>query len=193
MLLMFDSVSPELIPADAPMIAGYVNGQFRWTAADWARFPHARQVRINVTGNPADGGDCLDVEQGDATPAQAPIWYDARHAAGVRNLAIYCNRSTLPAVNKAMGTRTFYRWIATLDGTLLVGKYAAVQFAGASAAGINVDVSAVWNEHWHAPAAPVPRPPGPQLDGYVTWKDATTSAGLHSRGVVSTDAGVTWR
>jgi len=152
---MFDSTTPDVIPVAAELVGGYVNGQYAWSSADWNRFPHAQQVRINVTGDSALG-NCLDVETGDATPAQAPAWYDARHAAGTRNLAIYCNRSTLPAVNAAMGSRTFYRWIATLDGTMRPGgtAYDAVQFAGASLAGINADISIVWNDKWHpVPAA----------------------------------------
>ena len=157
--VMFDSVHPAAIPTWAPMVAGYVDGRYAWKAADWERFPHAQHVQINVTGDPSYGGDCLDVENGDATPDHAPGWYDARHAAGVRDLAIYCNRGNLAAVNAAMGTRPFYRWVATLDGTLAIDGHpplvspAAVQFAGSSAVGgLPLDVSLVFEPSWH----PVP-------------------------------------
>lgn len=55
-----------------------------------------------------------------------------------------------------MGSRSFYRWVATLDGTMRPNgqTYTAVQFAGASQAGINVDVSIVYDEKWHPSSAP---------------------------------------
>lgn len=171
--LLFDSVTPAAIPPGAQMVGGYVNGAYTWSSADWNRFPGAEQVRINVTGDPSLG-NALDVETGDATPGQAPRWYDARHAAGIRNLAVYCNRATLPAVNAAMGARPFYRWIATLDGTMRPGGNAdAVQFAGAAAAGIAADISVVWTGSWHGP------PAAPKLTSWAT--DGKTSLVAEAR------------
>jgi hypothetical protein len=152
--VMFDSTTPHAIPANAEMVAGYVDGAYRWTDADWARFPHAQQVRITVTADHSRG-NCLDVESGDATPSQAPGWIRARHAAGVNYVTIYCNRSTLAAVDKACQGLSYYRWIATLDGTLHIPGFtpletpAAVQFANSRMAGANVDVSLVWEDKWH--------------------------------------------
>ena len=96
--IMYDAVSWENIPDNAEMVAGYIDGPAsQWSAEAWARFPHAVKVRITV--NPADNeGDVLDVEQGDANPADAPGWIRRRHAAGAPFVTIYCNRSTLPAV-----------------------------------------------------------------------------------------------
>lgn len=163
--IMFDSIDPTMIPADAELVAGYIDGpSSQWPASAWTMFPKAQLVRINVTGDPSHGGDALDVERFDATPDHAPGWFDARKAAGAGNLTIYCDRNTLPAVEKAMGQRSYFRWIATLDGTLAVDGYkplehpAAVQFAGKEQlAGRNVDVSLVMSDYFHpAPAAAGP-------------------------------------
>lgn len=159
--IMFDSVDPSAIPADAELVAGYVDGpKSVWPTNAWTMFPKAQLVRINVTGDPVNGGDVLDVETGDATPDHAPAWFDARggDAAG---LTIYCNRDTLPAVEQAMGKRRYFRWIATLDGTFVIPGYkplegpAAIQFAGAAQlGGRNVDMSLVMRDYFHpAPAA----------------------------------------
>jgi hypothetical protein len=162
--VMFDSTTPEAIPPNAEIVAGYVDGSFAWPASAWARFPHAQHVMISVTADHSRG-DCLDVENGDATPAQAPGWIRARHVAGATNVTIYCNRSTLPAVERACAGLSYYKWIATLDGTLFIPGFpalagpAAVQFAGASLAGVNVDVSLVWEDNWHK------RPPPPPVLG----------------------------
>jgi hypothetical protein len=154
--VMFDSVNPAAIPADASLVAGYVDGAVSaWPASAWDRFPEAEKVRINVTGDPSHGGDVLDVERFDATPAHAPGWFDARTAAGAKGLTIYCNRSTLPAVDAAMGNRSHFRWVATLDGHLDIAGYpplqgpAVIQFLPASDLGINADMSLVISDYFH--------------------------------------------
>jgi hypothetical protein len=155
--IMFDSVDPAAIPADAELVGGYVDGPAsQWPSASWTMFPKAQFVRINVTGDPGHGGDALDVERFDATPDHAPVWFDERTKAGAAGLTIYCNRDTLPAVEAAMGKRSYFRWIATLDGTLAINGYkplegpAAVQFAGAKlVGGRNVDVSLVMSDYFH--------------------------------------------
>jgi hypothetical protein len=107
-------------------------------------------------GDPTGQASVLDVEKGAATVAHAPGWYDERHKAGIKYLTIYCNRSTMPAVNAAMGSRSFYRWIATLDGTMVVGDHpsAMVQFAPASAighfgTGHHADATIIRQDAWH--------------------------------------------
>ena len=154
--IMFDSVDPSAIPADAELVAGYIDGPVsQWPTSAWTMFPKAQLVKINVTGDPDHGGNALDVERFDATPDHAPAWFDARKKAGEGNLTIYCSRDTLPAVHEAMGTRSYFRWIATLDGTLHIDGYkpmegpAAVQFASAAMLGINADMSLVMSDYFH--------------------------------------------
>jgi hypothetical protein len=153
--VMFDSTTASAIPADATLVAGYIDGDYAWTPADWDRFPGAALVKINVTGVPEHGGDMLDVENGAATPADAPVWWEGQ--ARKTNLGVYVNRSNLGAVENAMGTRPWWRWVATLDGTLFVPvagwvpfqRPAAVQFASAQLSGIHADVSLVYADEFH--------------------------------------------
>lgn len=100
-MIFFDSITASDIPADAPGVAGYVDGWFAWLATDWDRFPHARKLRIAVRAGTNDG-DILDVETGDATPAQAPVWVAMRRRAGLLRPVIYCNVFTWPEVVLAM-------------------------------------------------------------------------------------------
>jgi hypothetical protein len=157
MRLMFDSTTPfESIPSTAEMVATYCSGIGAVRLHDVkAHWPNAKLVRVNVDANPTLG-DCLDVENGDATPDHLDEWAKARLAAGVppENLAVYCDRSTLPAVQAATSLHLFH-WVATLDGTLVVHGYkplhspAAVQCIGGNAAGANVDISIVFEDGWH--------------------------------------------
>lgn len=153
MRLMLDSTTPAVLPTDVALVAGYIDGKYAWSKDDWARFPHAAQVRINVTGEHGRG-TCLDVETGDATSASAPGWYDSVTWCDSYNRAIYCNRSTAAAVIAAMGKRDFRLWVATLDGSMpqtIDGRRVdAVQFAGASMIGWNADATVVWNNSWHS-------------------------------------------
>jgi hypothetical protein len=142
---MFDSVNPGAIPADAQMVAGYFNGEFAWPAEAWKRFPHAAKVRIDVTGAAPRNAGVLDVENGDASPAQAPGWVRARLAAGFV-ATVYCNRATWPAVKAAcQGLKVKY-WIA--DWTHVphgLPGAVAVQWTD----GPQFDTSAVHDDAWH--------------------------------------------
>jgi len=148
----------QSIPLTAEMVATYCNGHIGVVSLHdvKARWPNAKHVRINVNGDP-NFGDCLDVETGDATPDTLDGWAKARLKNGVppENLAVYCNRTTLPAVQAATDLKLFH-WVATLDGTLAIPGYhplvapAAVQAINATMAGVNVDVSLVFEDAWHA-------------------------------------------
>jgi hypothetical protein len=96
---MYDSVNAAAIPADAQLVAGYVDGRYAWTAADWARFPHAVHVPIAVFPT-TNAGVMLDCENGDATPTQCPGWVRMRRAAGV-DPTVYCSYSAWPTVRAA--------------------------------------------------------------------------------------------
>lgn len=101
------------------MVAGYVDKIVLepWTAADWALFPNAVKVEI-VKKASSNFGHVLDVEPGDATPAQAPGWAKMRRAAGLATPTIYCNASTWPSVQQAFrdqGVAQPLYWIARYD------------------------------------------------------------------------------
>ena len=119
MRTMYDAVTAANIPADAPMVAGYCDTIKipQWTDADWARFPNAVKVRIAKKPTTNDG-HVLDVEIGNATPAESPGWVALRRSAGA-DPSIYCNASTWPSVQQAFqraGVAEPHYWIARYDG-----------------------------------------------------------------------------
>lgn len=145
--LMYDSVDPNAIPVNAEMVAGYVDGNFKWSDTGWSRFANSIKVRIAVFASTNDG-DVLDVENGDASPDQAAGWIKMRQEAGIFVPTIYCNRSTRPAVEAACAGLTFDLWIATLDGTQDIAGTVAVQYAGSAITGQNYDLSIVTDDGW---------------------------------------------
>lgn len=116
---MYDAVNAENIPANATIVAGYVD-QIRippWSSADWDRFPNAAKVQI-VKKASSNFGHVLDVEPGDATPAQAPGWVTMRRAAGLATPCVYMNASTWPAVKAEFAQQNVappLYWVAQYD------------------------------------------------------------------------------
>jgi len=168
-----DSTTAADIPlAGLQVVMGYGNGRFAWTPADWARFPATvARVRIDVNGTDPQACGVLDVESGDATPAQAPAWVKTRKAlgAGPHGRTIYTSRSLLAAVDETMKAAGLERvtdytlWVATLDGTRTLPSMTgvvAVQYAGEAQTGGHYDQSAVYDDAWHpAPVVVPPKPP----------------------------------
>lgn len=73
MITMFDSIDVGTLPAGVNFAyAGYVDGRFQTYPKLKLKFPHSNLLSIAVFAR--DDADCLDVEVGDATPAQAPAW-----------------------------------------------------------------------------------------------------------------------
>ena len=146
--IMNDAVTPSNIdPSKVQLVAGYLNGIYAWSAADWARFPNAVHVGISVRASYTQG-HVLDVENGDATPAESVGWVQARRAAGA-DPTVYCNGSTWPLVRAAFqsaGVAEPHYWIAEYDGdpTLPAGVVAK-QYLGDVAPGI--DISSV-ADYW---------------------------------------------
>ncbi len=156
-LRAYDSTRPDLVPADAWGIMPYADGKFAWSKADVARFPRARRRHITVFGD-AEIADIADVERGDVRPQDAPDFIRERYRLFPRaRPTIYCNRSTLPAVQDACGGLVYYIWLATLDGSKLTfitggGRLVAVQFEGGPHA--DFDVSVVLDHGWLRPPPP---------------------------------------
>jgi hypothetical protein len=114
---MYDSVSAAKIPTTAVMVAGYVDGLYKWSVSDWNRFPRAVKVQIAVFAT-TNLGQVLDVERGNATPAQAPTWVVKRRALGV-DPTVYCSESAWPAVRAAFRSQGIpepHYWIASYPG-----------------------------------------------------------------------------
>lgn len=112
---MYDSVTWQAIPADAELVAGYLDGLYRWPNEAWQRFPNA--VKVYIVINPRnDSGLVLDCEWGDATPADCPGWIRMRQASGLAIPTIYCSASVVPDVQAACTGLTFDLWVAHYTG-----------------------------------------------------------------------------
>lgn len=147
--LMWDSASGAY-PHGIALGAYYFNGRFRRQPVVYQR----GNVWIDVNGSAPKAASWLDVEKGDATPADVPGWLDERDMPG--NQGIYCDRSNVIPVIHAAAGRPMNLWVATLDGTTVVttpkfnGIVAAVQAFNSKMAGFNVDISVVTNEaYWN--------------------------------------------
>src|SRR5208282_905426 len=71
-IIMYDAITPSLIPADAVAVAGYVGGNWVTYPELLARFPNANVLSIAI--NSSETAQCLDIEAGDAVPSDAPAW-----------------------------------------------------------------------------------------------------------------------
>jgi hypothetical protein len=144
----------------ATKIAGYDNGYYAWTQAEWDLFPHADHIHISVTAS-ASTGDVLDVEIGDATPDQTHGWISMRKSAGLFRPTIYCSLGTVPAVRN--GTREYILgkdydiWVARYDGSTLNVYTGTV--AKQYAALTDYDLSVVYDTNWPYRKAPAPPQP----------------------------------
>jgi hypothetical protein len=146
---MYDAVTAANIPADARMVAGYIDRikLIPWSTEDWARFPRAVKVTIVKKADTNDG-HVLDVELGDAKPGEAPGWARMRREAGAVP-TVYCNLATWPEVRSAFssaGVAEPHYWIAHYDGDPTIPDGAiAKQYLGNVAPGY--DVSSVL-DYW---------------------------------------------
>jgi hypothetical protein len=152
---MYDSITLTEIPDTAQAVAGYVNGRWPTYPQLASKFPHAQRLSIAVTAE-ADA-DALDIENGDATPSQAPAWVRRQAARGVKFPAVYCSVSQAAAVLRALSDAGIRRsqvrlWTAHYTGTphrctrACVGGFAATADATQytdKALGKNLDASLV--------------------------------------------------
>jgi hypothetical protein len=114
---MLDSVSASSIPVGTQVVAGYVDGRYRWGPNDWARHHSAIHVPIAVFAD-TDDGLVLDVERGDATPAQVPGWVGMRRRRGVTPW-VYCSSGLIPQVRGALANAGLHPplwWVADWNG-----------------------------------------------------------------------------
>jgi hypothetical protein len=158
--IMRDSTTLTDIPTHGlDIIGAYINGMFATTPAQVrAHAPHAAIAWIDVNGSHPEA-DILDVENGDATPSEVPLWVRAHrrlHPSGYPPV-IYCSRSLLTPVFNALGAagmrvvHDFRLWPATLDGTRRLADMTgvtAVQARGEAQTGGHYDESDVYDDAW---------------------------------------------
>src|ERR1700743_3627770 len=98
--IAYDSVNATRIPRGVQIVLGYDNGPIsRWQPSWWGLFPASVKGHISVFAS-ENTGQILDVERGDATPAQSVDWVLMRRKAGV-DPTVYMNTSTWPQVRSA--------------------------------------------------------------------------------------------
>lgn len=93
---MYDTIDVSTVPPNPEAVAGYLEGNWPTYKPLVAKFPHAHHLSINVF--PANDGECLDVENGDATPGQVPAWVRRQHARGIARPVIYASLSAMPKI-----------------------------------------------------------------------------------------------
>src|ERR1035437_10894647 len=97
---MFDSVDVGTVPNNPQAVAGYVGGSWPTYNALVAKFPHAHHLSIAV--NASEDAECLDVESGDATAAEAPAWVRRQQKRGVWKPVLYTSLSNVGALLAAL-------------------------------------------------------------------------------------------
>jgi hypothetical protein len=165
---MYDSVTAADIPRGALMVAGYVDGAYAWTEADWNLHAKARWVRITVGSGTLDA-DVADVENGDYTPATAAAWGKRKLARGDAP-GYYISESRLPQLYAALSAAGMdpYKghvvWVALWDGVYAQWDGAtAKQYQHPPGSGGHYDLSWV-ADYWPGidpPPVPAPAPPPP--------------------------------
>jgi len=151
MRTMYDAVNIANLPADATLLAGYVDG--RDTTGHFARVrtahPQTRVLRITVTGGTLDA-EIGDIEVGDMTPHSGAAWAARKIAAG-QHPTLYCNASTWPSVKaevqKAGIAGRISYWIADYDGDPTIPAGAVAKQFTDRALGRSLDQSIV-AAHW---------------------------------------------
>jgi hypothetical protein len=131
MRTMYDSVTARDIPGHPQLVAGYANGRYAWSSADWRRFAPASHVMISVKAS-YFAAIVLDVEPGNDTPAQAPGWVAQSRRVTGWTPTLYGSRAWLDRcrilVDKAGLDCDF--WLAEWTGVPhLPAGFAACQYA----------------------------------------------------------------
>jgi hypothetical protein len=166
--LMYDSTNMDAIPLDAQIVAGYPHA----FPTDYARFPHALQVKIDQHGNHADDCHVVDVEAGTVTIATARQWVASWHVLHPHGLAavngffdqptVYIQESNLAALRQALVGEVYDVWVAWWDrGTSPVSGTSLLQYASPTSnppSGGDYDVSVVYDATWGVAFAPPPPP-----------------------------------
>lgn len=103
---MYDTTTvgavPNWIPSRPFAVAGYVGGKWPTFNELVRRFPKAKHLSIAV--NASENADCLDVEAGDATPADVGPWVLRQKKLGKRRIILYFSVSSKGAIEEALKT-----------------------------------------------------------------------------------------
>lgn len=177
---MYDSITLSTIPANPYAVAGYVGGRWPDYSAEVVAFPNAKHLSIAV--NAEEDAECLDIENGDAIPSQAPAWVKRQQGRGVQRPVVYASVSNMRAVLDACAAAGIQRsalrvWTAHYVKTPHICSPAcgfnfntaadATQWTDV-ALGRNLDESALGDWFFGDPAPPVKN--APHYDWFDTRK-----------------------
>ncbi len=170
---MYDTITLGTVPRDPFALAGYTSGFWPTFLPLRHAYPNAHTVSIAISVR--HNADCLDVEPGDASPAQAPAWVRSEKAAGWPKPCLYSSyyefvNEVRPALSRAGISRAqVWEW----DADYTYRSHIDVGFDGTQwtdvAFGRNLDASLVTRAFLaiaHPPLTapqppPKPRPPTP--------------------------------
>ena len=175
-LTMFDDISVSVLPTGGSYAyAGYIDGAWPTFEELKRRFPRARLLDMAVFASGNATG--LDIENGDATIAEAPGWFERQVSRGVYRPVLYIEASNMKALEQEMSrariARASYRlWIAHYANRAHVCApracgYGLSEADGTqwtqTALGINLDQSILLPDFFDARPAPRPSPkPAPK-------------------------------
>lgn len=115
------------------------------------KFPHSDIVLGDRgLGDPAGLSTWADVERFALQPEHAPRWYDRQHDAGHRDLTVYGSLDNYPAIDAAMGQRSFFRFVAAWgNARIRQHPWAIVQVVPGTQINAMWDFDLVWDTNWH--------------------------------------------
>lgn len=102
-LTMYDSTNVGALPHGADAYAGYVEGLFPTFAALKRQFAASGAHLLSIAVFASGDAECLDIEPGDATNAQAPGWVKRQLARGAHRPCLYTSVGNMDALVTALG------------------------------------------------------------------------------------------
>ena len=173
-LLGQDSVGVSSLEAGFPVYAGYAYGPFDNWAALVARFGKtSKLISISPSVEDTERVACLDVEPGNATPAESPAFVRLGQAGILNKPTIYCSAGDISAVVDAMSNagisrNSYYIWSAHWIGLHICGPATCgyPQADGCQYASNNAFDSDVFTASMFVSVKPPtpPKPPVPPAD-----------------------------
>jgi hypothetical protein len=130
---------------------GYLNGSYDNMAALKTKFPGKKYVSV--------GRDCIDIEAGLASPADAPGFVRGWKPANTSKPMCYANASTMPAVKSELGSAgisrdRYFLWVADWDDNPVIPSgYDGKQYSSNSA----YDSDSFYDYIWGAVKPPPPK------------------------------------
>lgn len=126
MPVMTDDINAGALgPADAhgAYVDDWPQGTVAAVAADFPGVPI-----LTIATHAQYNADCLDVERGDATPAQAPEWFRRQLTRGLAKPWLYASASTAGALNGAMAAAgiprsAYFLWSAHYQAQHVCGPH----------------------------------------------------------------------